>query len=95
MSENSRSNSTSVVVNPVYYGSVNIPRLPVPVSDLLPPGRGLPSREAQVLKDLILLACLSVCPDFGRDLRYGIWTGPTRRCHSVYFQSAQKGVPQL
>ena len=56
-----------------------------------PPGRGLPSREAQVLKDLRL----RVCPDFGRDLRYGIWTGPTRRCHSVYFQSAQKGVPQL
>ena len=72
MSENSRSNSTSVVVNPVYYGSVNIPRLPVPVSDLLPPGRGLPSREAQVLKDLIL-------SEFGRDLPNSIWTGFKRR----------------
>ena len=74
---------------------VLMPPVGTPLEKLLPPGRGLPSREAQVLKDLILLACLDVCPDFGRDLRYGIWTGPTRRCHSVYFQSAQKGVPQL
>ena len=38
--------------------------------NLLPPERGLPSRERQIPKNLILLSvclfvCLSVCPDFG------------------------------
>ena len=54
---------------------------------------GLPSREPQILKSLILFGL--VCPDFSTKLPNGICTGPKRRYHSGYFSSSQNTVPWI
>ena len=54
---------------------------------------GLPSRDPQILKSLILSVCLFVCPIFIRDLPNGICTGYKRRFHRVYFSRVPKPDP--
>ena len=51
---------------------------------------GLPSRDPQILKSLILSVC---CPIFSRDLPSGICTGYKRRFHRVYFSRVPKPDP--
>ena len=61
-----------------------------PILILIAPLKGgLPSREPQILKTLILFVCLSVCSDFRRDLPSGICAGFKRRYSSVYFSGVQ------
>ena len=57
----------------------------------LPPERGLPSREAQILKNLVLSGWMLVCPDFGRYLPNSIWTGPTCFYKALIFRVSKKG----
>ena len=74
-------------------GSNLVPVVIVILGLLLPPERGLPSREAQILKSLVLLVCLSV-----RILHeiYRIAYGPAPHASTRHlFSECPKRVPQL